>query len=59
MKRYVLQRRENPWSRHWETLEHRQYDSLEEARQAIEQMPFKSEYRIAEPYTVTRFRAVK
>ena len=58
MKRYVLQRKD-PWSYHWETLEHRQYDSLEEARQAIEQMPFKSEYRIAEPYTVTRYRAVK
>lgn len=59
MKRYVLQRRENPWSRHWETLEHRQYDSLEEAREALSRISFKSEYRIAEPYTVTRYRAVK
>lgn len=58
MKRYVLQRKD-PWSNHWVTLEHRQYDSLEEARAAIALVPFKSEYRIAEPYTVTRYRAVK
>ena len=59
MKKYVLQRREKPWSNHWETLEHLQFDSLEEARQSLSRMPFKSEYRIAEPYTVIRYRAVK
>lgn len=59
MKRYVLQRRDHPWSNHWETLEYLQYDSLEDARQALSRMAFRSEYRIAEPYTVTRYRAVK
>lgn len=42
MKRYVLQRKD-PWSNHWVTLEHRQYESLEEARAAIALVPFKSE----------------
>lgn len=59
MKKYVLQRRKHPWLNQWEALEHLQYDTLDEARQALSRMPFRSEYRIAEPYTVTRYKAVK
>lgn len=59
MKKYVLQRRKFPWSNHWDTLDYLQFDSLEEARQALSRMPFKSEHRIAESYAVIRYRAVK
>lgn len=59
MKKYVLQRRAHPWSNHWETMEHLQFDTLDEAQQALSRMPFRSEYRIAEAYTVTRYKAVK
>lgn len=43
----------------WVTLDSKQYDTLEEARAAYNKLLFKSDYRIAEAYTVVRYKPVK
>lgn len=58
MKHYVLQRRRYRWAP-WETLEHHQYSTLEEARAAYKALPFQDEYRIAESYIQVRYKAVR
>lgn len=57
MKRYVIQARRFPWGNRWETVS--EYDTLEQALAAFERLPFRSEHRIAEAYTVIRYKEVK
>ncbi len=62
MKRYVLQFRTYPsWNNKWEAIPSQQFDTLEEAREAFDRMPsyLKPEHRIAETYTVVRYKPVK
>ena len=58
MKRYVLQMRAHSWDTSWITLG-LGYDTLEEAKAALAWRAPKSLYRIAEAYTVIRYKAVK
>ena len=58
MKRYVIQSRKfecDPWH----TWPHYQFDTLTEAKAAFEALPIKHNHRIAEAYTVVRYKAVK
>ena len=57
MKKYVLQMQAHGPDASWITLDY-EFDTLEEAKTALAQ---KSEpwYRIAEVYTVTRYKPVK
>lgn len=63
MKRYVIQmytyKRRSDMSCHWITLESMQYDTLEEAKAAFARLPIKTDHRIAEAYTVVRYKPVK
>lgn len=54
---YVLQFRMNKWDK-WETMCTR-YPTVAEAKETIKDNPFKSNYRVAEEYTVVRYKAVK
>lgn len=45
--------------RRWFTLESMQYDTLEEAKAAFSRLPIKADRRIAEAYTVVRYKPVK
>ena len=58
MKKYVLQMRDYPWKNTWTTLG-LPFNTLEEAKTAYAQKSPKTQYRIAEAYTVTRYKAVK
>lgn len=55
--RYVLQFRFRDWDK-WETVPGK-YDTVEEAEAVRRKRPFPNHYRIAEAYTVTRYKAVK
>jgi len=55
---FVIQRKEHPWSKTWETESDR-YPTLEEARVEYGKRLYKTEYRIMEEYTVIRYKAVK
>ena len=57
-KHYVLQWRKYPHSNNWETIS-RTYPTYEEAEAARLRMPAPSCYRVAESYTVIRYKAVK
>ncbi len=57
-KHYVLQYRKYPQSNKWETLAMK-HDSYEEAEARRQQMIAPHLYRVAESYTVVRYRAVK
>lgn len=57
MKKYVIQMRENSWSKEW--VVRSEHDTLEEAKAELESIPLKAGYRIAEAYTVIRYKAVK
>jgi len=63
MKRYVIQmythKKRSDLYRHWITLESMQYDTLEEAKAAFARLPIKADHRIAEAYTVVRYKPVK
>lgn len=63
MKKYVIQiytrKRKSDYRLGWVTLDSKQYDTLEEARAAYNKILFKSDYRIAEAYTVVRYKPVK
>lgn len=63
MKRYVIQmythKRRSDLYRRWVTLESMQYDTLEEAKAAFARLPIKADRRIAEAYTVVRYKPVK
>lgn len=56
-KRYVLQMRWHDW-KPWERVLG-EYGTIEEAEIARQQKAFPSLYRIAEAYTVTRYKAAK
>lgn len=47
------------YTKHWVTMESMQYDTLEETTDAFAQLPIKAGHRIAEAYTVVRYRPVK
>ena len=57
MKKYVVQMRKNSWSKEW--VVRSEHDTLEEAKAELESIPLKAGYRIAEAYTVIRYKAVK
>ena len=57
MKKYVIQMRKNSWSKEW--VVRSEHDTLEEAKAELESIPLKAGYRIAEAYTVVRYKAVK
>lgn len=57
-KHYVLQFRRYPHSNNWDTVS-RPYATFEEAEAARLRMPAPSCYRVAESYTVVRYKAVK
>ena len=57
MKKYVIQMRKNAWSNQW--IVRSEHDTLEEAKTELESIPLKAGYRIAEAYTVIRYKAVK
>lgn len=56
-KHYVLQSRFRDWEK-WETLPG-QYATIQEAENARRKKLFPNHYRIAESYTVVRYKAVK
>lgn len=63
MKKYVIQFRGHK-SRYdfkvvWSTSDNQQFNTLEEAKAAYDRLRFKSDYRIAEAYTVVRYKPVK
>ena len=57
MGKYVIQRRENHWSNRW--VVRSEHETLEEAKAELAKLPFQQEYRIAEAYTVIRYKPVK
>ena len=57
MGQYVIQMR-MPGGR-WDTVASRQYSTLEEAKAFFDSLPIKADHRIAEAYTVTRYKPVK
>lgn len=56
---YVLQSKPHTWGSKWITWGDRRFSSLEEAQAALDALPFRDGYRIAEAYTVTRYKPVK
>lgn len=54
---YVLQRKWHDWDA-WEVASKR-YPTLTEAQEAYNRLIVKARYRIAEEYTVVRYKAVK
>lgn len=57
MGKYVIQRRENHWSNRW--VVRSKHETLEEAKTEFAKILFQQEYRIAEAYTVVRYKPVK
>ena len=57
-KHYVLQYKRYPHSNQRDTL-HRHYATYEEAESRRLQMPAPNLWRVAESYTVARYKAVK
>lgn len=55
-KKYVMQMRQFDWSP-WEVI--REYATLAEAKSDYDALPIKAGHRIAEAYTVVRYKAVK
>ena len=56
---YVIQERTKPWENKWVTLELYRFETLERAMEILNKLPMKQNYRIAEEYTVTRYKPVK
>lgn len=59
MSYFVIQSKAHSWSTKWDTWTNRRFDTLEEARAAFAALPIKADHRIAEAYTVTRYKPVK
>lgn len=57
-KIYVLQMKEKPWSNKWVTLEGK-YESAEAAEKERQTKIIPNEYRVAEAYTVIRYKPIK
>ena len=58
MKRYVIQSRKFDYAP-WEVHPCCRYDTLEEAKAAFKALPFQHNHRVAEAYSVVRYKAVK
>ncbi len=56
MKRYVLQTRSHDWDP-WQVC--REFETLQEAKKAYNELPFKHGCRIAKAYVQVRYKAVK
>ena len=55
---YVIQYLTAPeWHHKW-AAESKRYPTLEEAKAAFDKLPMKSGYRIAEEYTVIRYKPI-
>lgn len=59
MSYYVIQSKKHSWDTAWITWPNRQFATLDEAKAAFEALPIKTDHRIAEAYTVTRYKPVK
>lgn len=57
MKRYVIQFKKYRYDP-WQVCPGHEYNTLEEAKAAFDALPIKTDYRIAESYTVVRYKAV-
>ena len=55
---FVIQQKSPPWAKKWTTLPTR-YPDIEAALLAFNKIPFKEAHRIAEEYTVVRYKPVK
>ncbi len=56
---YVIQSKKFDWETKWTTWENRRFSTLAEAQAFFATLPIKSNYRIAQAYTVTRYKPVK
>lgn len=54
----MIQFRSSEWDR-WETWPQHQYDTLAEAKAAFEALPDKHGCRLAEAYTVVRYKPIR
>lgn len=59
MRYYVIQIKVHSWENKWTTLKNRRFDTLAEAKVFFETLPIKADHRIAEAYTVTRYKPVR
>ncbi|MEH2939901.1 hypothetical protein [Lawsonibacter sp. JLR.KK007] len=59
MNYFVIQSKAHPWDTTWTTWTNRQFPTLEEAKAFFDTLPIKADHRIAEAYTVTRFKPIK
>lgn len=56
---YVIQSKAKPWDTKWNTWSNRRFATLEEAQAFFDALPVKADHRIAEAYTVTRYKPVR
>lgn len=56
-EKYAIQMKPRPWDKTWTT--YTEFDTMEEAQAAYDSLPIKSGYRIAEAYTVVRYKEIK
>ena len=57
---FVLQMKKYAWDeKHWETLDGKHYATAEETEEARRKKPSPQLYRVAQAYTVIRYKAVK
>ena len=59
MRYYVIQSKTHSWETKWNTWKNRRFDTLEEAKAFFDTLPTKADHRIAEAYTVTRYKPVR
>lgn len=59
MRYYVIQSKTHDWDTAWTTWTNRRFDTLEAAQAFFSALPIKTNHRIAEAYTVTRYKPVK
>lgn len=56
---YVIQSKAHHWETKWTIWSNRRFSTLEEAQAFFATLPIKSDLRIAEAYTVTRYKPVR
>lgn len=59
MSHYVIQSKTHSWDTTWTTWTNRQFATLKEAQEFFDALPIKADHRIAEAYTVTRYKPVR
>lgn len=59
MSYYVIQSKAHSWETTWTTWTNRRFGTLAEAQAAFDKLPIKADHRIAEAYTVVRYKPVK